>query len=79
MTFNRILFEPGLKTLIYVESKRIYLLLICQRKKAADFVKKVKIPKDNLTSLTNLALNVELVYVILLGMNTIVENRCNEN
>ncbi len=47
----------------------------CKKKKARDFYKKAKIPTEDISSLANSALNVELVYVILVGINTITENQ----
>ena len=39
----------------------------------------IKPIRGDLSSLTNSALNVELVYAILLGLNTIIENRNEVN
>ena len=75
MTLNRIAFEPAIKTVIWVEIKRMILYIRCKRKEAREIYRKVHIPKEDLSSLTNSALNVELVYVILVGINTIVQSK----
>ena len=75
MTINRIAFEPAIKTVIVMEFKRMILILRCKRKEASQYYKTRDVPKDDLSSLTNSALNVELVYAILLGVNTIIEKR----
>ena len=46
----------------------------CKHKKASENYGKAQIPSEDLSSLTNSALNVELVYVLLLGINTIAMN-----
>ena len=43
---------------------------LCRRKK----VSKVDISEEALCSLTNSALNVELVYAIIVGINSLIDN-----
>ena len=71
MTLVRIVFEPAVLAVIRVELTRWLLILQCKRKKAREHKRKAVIPKDDLCSLNNSALNVELVYIMLLGINTI--------
>ena len=61
--------------MIVIEYKRLILILKCKKKEAKKYYKTVKVPGEDLSSLTNSAINVELVYIILLGINTIIENR----
>ena len=58
----RIIFEPYV---FYIFKKTFCSCFFSKRLK--------KVPKESLCSLTNSALNIELVYVILTGINTLMK------
>ena len=66
MGFIRLIMEPYVFYLI----KKFINKLFCSNIK----IKKTKVSTEALCSLTNSALNVELVYAIIVGINSLMEN-----
>ena len=57
--------------MVYVFQKEINKLSCSKKKK----VRKIKMSNESLCSLTNSALNVELVYVMLAGIKSLMDDR----
>ena len=73
MSFTRIRMEPYVWYLFVKEINKCR----CRRKKF--FVEKVETKEEALCSLTNSALNVELVFSIIVGINSLIDNYCCVN